>query len=1067
MTAKNIILATLPLLVTCKDGTQAPALPFEAQQKALGKVPPTEVATWHQVGLGSSPKGRFLQATAWDEKRGVIVMFGGETPNPSSALPPCNQDMWEWSPTTGNWTNRTGPGVTPGARAGAALVYDSAEEVFVLFGGRTTSGVNYEDTWEWNPSSGAWTDRTSAGPHPSARTQHGMVYEKSSGKILLFGGGTSSTATNDGTSVSTSLKDTWEYAPVAHSWADRSPASGPDARHDFGLVWDSSRNRAILVGGMQVDPAVATHVYKQDTWEWDPTGAGTWTDRTASGTNPSPRHAHAMAYDGTRKRVVLFGGSDDNTAGKNDLWDWDPNSSEWSQRLSGSESGLPSARIYASLVSDNNSHLELVAGEFAASLPGTKVGGLTGSNEVWELAPATPAFTNRTPPQDLPAPRTEHAMAYNPATGKVYMFGGRGDQSSQASLNDFWEWDGKAWTQVVTSNGPAAAYGAALAYDPVRKSLILYGGVDDLIMYGETWEWNGTNRQWAKLETTGNPGPVYLHGMVTDTVRGRILLFGSGSASGHVWDWDGGSLTWTDRSPLSLSTMALGRSNPIMAYDEGRQRMFLYDGMAYDYRYPQSASAFWQWDPATAGWTRRDPGESLSVGYTFAATYDPLRRRIVMYTDAPNANSQETWELDAKTSTWYVRTLATAPSRRSGPGFTFDIGRGVAVMFGGSLGGGPSNETWEYRVTNLGNGEGCTAASASTCASGNCVDGICCAAASCTGTCQSCNVPGLEGACKLAQAGMEVPGSCDNGQACDGTGACKSKNGQACTGNGTCASGFCADGVCCDSACTGTCVSCNLSGRAGQCSPHPVGTDPDSDCGAGTGACKSICDGAGTCGFPGYDTLCGPCTFCNSKGQCSDSRPDCVTSTGGTTGTITMPNKGGNTASSSMGKGGDTGSSSPGKGGNTGSSSTGSGGMGGGSGAGGAGGITTSGKGGSSSSSPGAAGSGGISTGSSGSAGTGGNSASSGGTVQGGSSGTSASSGSSGRPDGGGGSSGMDAGSVTRVGHSGCSCTVGRVQPSSTGWFPPLALVGAASLARWLRRRRKARIHLRTQGAGR
>jgi len=41
----------------------------------------------------------------------------------------------------------------------------------------------------------------------------------------------------------------------------------------------------------------------------------------------------------------------------------------------------------------------------------------------------------------------------------------------------------------------------------------------------------------------------------------------------------------------------------------------------------------------------------------------------------------------------------------------FDSQRGVMVLFGGNLAAAPypiSNETWEYKVTNLGNGEGCT-----------------------------------------------------------------------------------------------------------------------------------------------------------------------------------------------------------------------------------------------------------------------------------------------------------------------------------------------------------------------
>ena len=1089
MRARNFVIAALPFLVTCDDGAQTPSPTIETQRSALGKVPSSEVAVWQKVGSSDIPEGRFLPAVAFDAKREVVVMFGGEAFSLSSMSPPCNQEIWEWSLATGKWSNRSGTGTAPGARAGAAMVYDSTDNMFVLFGGRTTSGVNYEDTWEWDPTTGVWTDRTDAGAHPSARSQHGMVYEKSAGKILLYGGGSGTGSAQDGATVSTSLKDTWEYDPGTHSWTAHSTATGPGARHDFGLVWDADRKKVILFGGLQVDPAGAAPVAKQDTWEWDP--AGTWTERTVSGTKPSARFGHAMAYDGSRKKVVVFGGLDPSASGaKNDLWDLDPTAAAWTQRLLGSEAGLPTPRMYASLVSDDSkARLELLAGAVAASgSSSVSIAGsyaASGSNEVWELDPAPPTFTNKTLSQTLPAPRCEHAMAYNPTTHKTYLFGGYEGYSETApspTFNDFWEWDGKVWTQVVTSNGPSPAYGAALAYDPVRKSLILYGGLDydgldNPVTYGDTWEWSSSTRQWTKLTTTGNPGPLYEHGMVTDTTRGKILLL-TGSAGpwiNNVWEWDGSSLSWTDRTLVSLATAARSRSYPLMAYDEDRQKLLLYDGVYGGGSGQTPASAFWEWDPITAGWTPRDSGDTLDTAHGFILTYDSIRRRVIMLTDAPNGYARETWELDVNTPMWYVRTLSTSPTNRYQSAMAFDSDRGVAVLFGGMLSGvagsAIGNDTWEYSVTNLANGEGCNAAFAASCASGNCVDGVCCEATTCTGACKSCSVPGSEGTCKLAQAGMEVPGSCGDGNACDGTGTCKTKNGQSCSEGATCASGFCADGVCCDSACTGTCVACNLSGRTGKCSAHPAGTDPGNECTAGTGLCKSTCDGAGACAFTAANEPCDTCTTCDGKGNCSQHWPEDVckamsASNGGTTGTTTSIDKSkGGAGGFSSGAGGMVGAGG-GNGGTGGSAAGGS--ASGGSAAGGRGGAGaggTTGPGGS-----GGSGNGGSSTSSSSSTGKGGNAAGAGGTTHGGAGGSSTT-GAGGSAGNGGstanrdGSVAADGGLVGSLHRSGCSCAVGQAQSPHPEWFPPFVLVGAALVARWLRRRHLSRVYSRNQGA--
>ena len=1092
MKPRNGAIVALLFLATCNEEAQknAPSN-TESAQAALGVIPPTEVAVWHKAGSSTNPDGRYLQAVAFDESRKVFVMFGGTNTNPSTGSVTPNQETWEWSQATGKWANRTGAGTAPDARSGAAMVFDSVRGKIVLFGGRAGSGYNYEDTWEWDPATGVWSDVSAAGGHPSARSQHGMVYEKSTGKVLLFGGGRSDSASYDGTGITVSIGDTWEYEPTTHAWTVRTVTSTPSARHDFGLVWDSSRNKAVLFAGNQTDLAGAAGVLKQDTWEWDP-ALSTWTERTVVGAKPSQRYAHAMAFDGNRKKVLVFGGWDMSSgASKNDLWEWEPTTGVWTQRMSGSESGVPSPRMYASLVADDaDARMELVAGISAYGSYGKGDGGIiivppmasgsTGSRDVWELDPAMPAFTDRTAPLDVPSPRYNHAMAYYPATGKTYVYGGSDAMTGQY-LDDLWEWDGKVWAQVAVDARPPGRSGAGLAYDPARKSLILFGGSGSMGTVGDTWEW-GSTRTWTQLSPSISPDPLYGHGMVTDTTRNKILLFSGisdyyyvGPGTGiykdpmrnEVWEWDGAAMTWTNRTPPASVTSPTGRQYPVMAYDDGRQKMFLYDGMNYG----ANLSSFWEWDPVSAGWTMRDSGDSLDYGYQNAVTYDSIRRREILLTDAYSSSMgyQETWELDAKGPTWYVRALPGSPGTNYGATMVFDSARGVAVLFGGQSSAGiVSSETWEYKVTSLGNGEGCTASSATSCASGNCVDGVCCDVAACTGACKSCNVAGSEGTCVLAKAGTEVASSCANGQACDGSGTCKTKNGQACTAASACASGNCVDGVCCDGACTGTCSSCNLAGRAGKCSPYAAGTDPQGECGKGTGVCKSTCDGVGSCAYPQTAVTCANCYTCDGMGTCSNYDFYCgmmggtggsyypdggaggaggfsvdgglggsggyATSKGGSGGSI--PNSGG-----AGGSGGriviDGGGTIANSGGVDGGSILGSGGRGGSGGS-----IPNSG--GMGGGAPGGAG--GTILGSGGRGGSIANSSGSGGSIF-----IVGSGGSSAKHDGGVG----DAGSVANFNKSGCSCTVGQANPADPGLSAPLLVVGVALLLVRKRRRRR------------
>lgn len=941
---RSLVWAGLLLLATCSEADQAPGRALSPALKGLGTPPASEAATWRESVSTTAPKGRFLQAAAFDETRSLVVVFGGETRSLDGSAAEATQDTWEWSPATATWKLRSTSGPAPDARGGAAMVFDPVRNKMLLFGGRSATGYDYEDLWEWDPGTGAWTDRSTAGAHPSARAQHGMLYQRSTGKILLFGGGRSDANSSDGTSVSSSLGDTWLLDPATATWTALTPSTSPSVRHDFGLVWDATRNKAVLFGGMQVDIPGATGVPKQDTWDWDPT-AGTWTERTQAGSKPGQRYGHAMGFDPGSGKSFLFGGWDMvSAASRNDLWSWDPTTGAWAQLLTGSESGVPPARTWASMVLDvTHGRLELVAGQVIESGGTTRPSGLVGSNDVWELDPATVAFSNRSVDYQGPPARAYHAMAYDPATGKTYMFGGIDPTWKQGTLADLWEWDGSTWTQVSTSQNPGARMDAAMAYDPARQSLILFGGNSWTtgLASADTWEWSGSTRQWSQLSTNGHPDARWGHAMVTDSARKKILLVGgSNGVDGEVWEWDGATLAWSNRTPTGSASVPVGRTYPVASYDEQRQKLVLYDGTRSPSVDGESNSAFWEWDVLTGGWALRDPGDTLPAATNLFAVYDTQRRRHVFLTDAATAGVDQTWELDATSATWYTRALANTPGNRFRAAMAFDGGARVAVMFGGVLNGAPGgtgDDTWVYSVSNLANGEGCSTASASACASGNCVDGVCCESASCTGACKSCNVPGSEGTCVLAQAGSEVAGSCSDGQACDGTGACKSKNGQACSAASACASGQCVDGVCCDGACAGTCMACNLPGRLGTCTAYAAGTDPNGECGQGTGACKSTCDGVGACTFPLGGVSCGSCLTCDGAGTCTRADPTCgVPGKGGAGGKPGTVGSGGQ-----IGMAGSTGTgASPGTGGSAGSSATGQGAApGGGSGTSGSGGI--------------------------------------------------------------------------------------------------------------------------------
>ena len=127
------------------------------------------------------------------------------------------------------------------------------------------------------------------------------------------------------------------------------------------------------------------------------------------------------------------------------------------------------------------------------------------------------------------------------------------------------------------------------------------------------------------------------------------------------------------------------------------------------------------------------------------------------------------------------------------------------------------------------NSAACTVGNDGECASGKCVDGVCCEN-NCSGTCMACNVNGFEGKCSPAPANSTESGCMDSG-ACDGHGDCKRTVLADCEANDQCASGHC----------VGTCGNSGTCEAGGACNAEMNNIcQTDLKCRYGTGvACNS------------------------------------------------------------------------------------------------------------------------------------------------------------------------------------------------------------------------------------
>jgi len=304
------------------------------------------------------------------------------------------------------------------------MAYDSLREVTVLFGGLAGYYYYKADTWEWNGTN--WTDVSPAGV--------------------------------EGT----------DY---------------PKARTGHSMAYDAERGVVVLFGGYD-----SSDQRRCDTWTWNGTN---WSNVSPGGTEgvnfPSRRSCAAVAYDSTRKRIVLFGG-DSNTGYLNDTWEWD--GTNWTQKF---PSNKPSVRYGHVMAFDSR--------EGAVVLYGggwyDAVSGYHTYDDTWRWDGSS--WTEVVLPSKPPA-KIFHAGCYDTRREKFVVYGGHDDTGLNQS--DTWEYgvfplEAKYdWTRRIGGSSWDSGYPAICAdsegnvyvgmsfYSPILNFAADWGGVDNRTRVG-------------------------------------------------------------------------------------------------------------------------------------------------------------------------------------------------------------------------------------------------------------------------------------------------------------------------------------------------------------------------------------------------------------------------------------------------------------------------------------------------------------------------------------------------------------------------------------------------------
>jgi hypothetical protein len=277
-------------------------------------VPPSTAAfenlTWARVSVSSkAPAYRFGMASGYNPTSNLMLLFGGGTGFPG----PCVNDLWTMTHANSltnqqSWAKLTASGTLPGIREGASSAYDTVNNKFIMFGGYDCTSTYYSDLWILSNADGStgtpsWSKITPAGTAPPARYNASAIYDSANNIMVVFGGETVNTNT---------FNDVWILTNAngiggTPTWTQASPTgTKPAARAGQSAVYDAANNIMIVYGGITNRGVVLN--------EWwtlananGKSGTPSWT-QLVSPANAPPRKLHTAMYDPVSNEMIIFGG---------------------------------------------------------------------------------------------------------------------------------------------------------------------------------------------------------------------------------------------------------------------------------------------------------------------------------------------------------------------------------------------------------------------------------------------------------------------------------------------------------------------------------------------------------------------------------------------------------------------------------------------------------------------------------------------------------------------------------------------------------------------------------------
>ena len=627
--------------------------------------------------FATHPSPRFGPRMAFDEKAGVGVMFGGRAiEDPATGLTHASDQTWLWMKS--QWVQRF-PDVKPPARSDHAMVYDSAHERVIMFGGRQEAQVVRQrfgllnDTWAWK--NGEW-QQLNAGTAPDARFLHGLSYDRDRDRVLMFGG--YHYVTEGRTVRLEERRDTWELN--GDTWT-RVNDNGPNVAKPL-LLFDAARHQTIMLGVEVSDEAqlLETLMYR-----WD-TGSSSWQQMTPA-TLPTCVNEAQLIYQASNQRPLVVGGACTGAEFLDETFEWD--GTTWT-KLTTSET----TRVIGSAMAFDTTTGEVVR---------------YGGNPTFQSTPDSTTYLYKNLDwrgggvrSGSPIPRSMPLFRRDAANNTIWMWGGLSEFSygqGIAYLDDFWRYNNGQWSRISPDPDEPLSCATPLgAIDKDRGKLVV------VCDGAEVFEWDGADwKGFSDLNTA--PLNRRFASLVYDETLKKIVLFGGYDQVGNyrqdTWTWNG--TAWAEIKP---KTKPEHRAQAVMWYDPLAKKTILYSGAGRGSIEDHAERFSDMWSFNGTEWTKMTITTTPGIRFGSQYTIDPNTGKLILFgglratIDEDDRVTQfyddDMWIWDGSASSWTQIQAPAGPSPRQNAGFDYDADSGKFVLFGGFAGNFYFSDLWQW-----------------------------------------------------------------------------------------------------------------------------------------------------------------------------------------------------------------------------------------------------------------------------------------------------------------------------------------------------------------------------------